>query len=261
MNSPITKEEAIELVKGPLGDAALKSVAKFAAPVFWESRRKKESSPITNGTIFLADFGQGCFAVTANHVYQGYLEDKAEFPKTTCWIAPEAFEAGGKDAIPFDLEERVIDQLEDPDIATFKVAENEADAIGTSITSLWPPIPPKTGQAVVFTGYPGNERLEIGPRELRFSPLPALMIATSVNERQISCQFEREYLVQAAGFQEPRPHYETGGMSGGPLFTVVERNGLWRWHLGAVIKEGNASLDIVTAVPADRILMDGRLRR
>ncbi len=261
MNSPITKKEAIELVKGPLGDAALKSVAKFAAPVFWESRRKKESSPITNGTMFLADFGKGCFAVTANHVYQGYLNDKAEFPKTTCWIAPEAFEAGGKDAIPFDLEERLIDQLEDPDIATFKVAENEADAIGTSITSLWPPILPEIGQPVVFAGYPGNERLKVGPRELSFAPLPALMIATSVSERQISCQFEREYLVQAPGFQELGPHYETGGMSGGPLFTVVERNGISRWHLGAVIKEGNASLDIVTAAPADCILKDGRLRR
>jgi hypothetical protein len=261
MNSPITKKEAIELVKGPLGDAALKTVAKFAAPVFWESQRKKESSPITNGTIFLADFGQGCFAVTANHVYEGYLEDKAEFPKTTCWIAPEAFEAGGKDAIPFDLEERLIDRLEDADIATFKVAEREADAIGTSITTCWPPILPEIGQPVVFTGYPGNERLEIGPRELSFAPLPALMIATSVSERQISCQFEREYLVQAPGFQELGPHYETGGMSGGPLFTVVERNGIWRWHLGAVIKEGNASLDIVTAAPADRILIDGRLRR
>ena len=118
MNSPITKEEAIELIKGPFGDAALKTVAKFAAPVFWESPRKKESSPITIGTMFLADFGQGCFAVTANHVYQHYLEDKAVLPNTTCWVAPEAFEAGGKDSIPFDLEERLINRLEDPDIAT-----------------------------------------------------------------------------------------------------------------------------------------------
>ena len=121
MNSPITKEAAIELVKGPLGDAVLKSVAKFAAPIFWESQRKKESSLITNGTMFLANFGEGCFAVTANHVYEGYFEDKAEFPKTTCWIAPEAFDAGGKDAIPFDLEERLIDRLDDPDIATLKL--------------------------------------------------------------------------------------------------------------------------------------------
>ena len=261
MNSPITKKEAIEQIKGPRGDAALKSVAKYAAAIFWESRRKNESSQITNGTMFLADFGQGCFAVTANHVYQGYLEDKAEFPKTTCLIGPEAFEAGGKDAIPFDLEERLIDSLEDLDIATFKVTEIEAEAIGTSKTSLWPPILPEIGQSVVFAGYPANERQEVGPRELCFTVFPALMIATSVSERQISCQFEREYLVQAPGFQEPPPHYETGGMSGGPLFTVVERNGIECWHLGGVIKEGNALLDIVTAAPADRILRDGRLRR
>ncbi len=261
MNSPITKEKAIELVKGPLGDAVLKSVAKYAAPIFWESQSKKKPSPITNGTMFLADFGEGCFAVTANHVYEGYLKDKAEFPKTTCLIAPEAFEAGGKDTIPFDLEERLIDRLEDPDIATFNVTESEAEAIGTTKTMLWPPILPEIGQAVVFTGYPGNEILEVGHRELSFAPFPALMIATSVSEQQISCQFEREYLALAPGFQEPRPHYETGGMSGGPLFTVIERNGISRWHLGAVIKEGNASLDILTAAPADCILQDGRLRR
>ncbi len=115
--------------------------------------------------------------------------------------------------------------------------------------------------STVTVGSPGISPLKVGPRELSFAPLPALMIATSVSDRQISCQFEREYLVQAPGFQEPRPHYETGGMSGGPLFTVVERGGISRWHLGAVIKEGNASLDIVTAAPADCILKDGRLRR
>lgn len=261
MNPPITKEEAIELVRGPLGDAALKSVAKFAAPIFWESRPKKESSPIKNGTVFLADFGEGCFAVTADHVYQSYLGDKAAIPQTPCWIAPEAFDDGAKDAIAFDLEERLIDRLEDIDIATFRVTESEANAIGTSITSLWPPIVPGIGQAVVFSGYPGNERLEVGPRELSFAPYPALTIAKSVSERQITCQFEHEYLVQAPGFQEPKPFFETGGMSGGPLFTVVERNGISRWHLGGVIKEGNSSLDILIASRADCILKDGRLRR
>lgn len=261
MTGSITKEEAIALVTGPFGDATLKSVAKFAAPVFWEAQRNEKVDTITSGTTFLADYGKGCFAITANHVYEDYLRNKTETPETICWIAPEAFEAGGKDAIPFDLEKRLIDRLEDIDIATFRVSETEAELIGTSITTAWPPILPETGKAVVFSGYPGIERLEIGTRELSFAPFPCLTIATNVSERQISCQFEREYLAQAPGFQEPRPHYETGGMSGGPLFTVIERNGISRWHLGGVIKEGNATFEIVVAAPANCILKDGQLRR
>jgi len=200
MIDSISKEQATELIKGPYGDALLKSVAKRAAPVLWEAQCDEFVGTITNGTIFLVDYGLGCFAVTANHDYQGYLDEKAKVPGLNCWIAPEAFEGGGKDAIPFDLEERLIDLLEDPDIATFRVSEGEAEAIGTAITTVWPPILPETGKAVLFSGYPGIERLEIGPRELSFAPFPCLMTATNVSERQVSCQFEREYLVQAPGF-------------------------------------------------------------
>lgn len=260
MTGKISKEKAIELVKGPLGDATLKSVAKYAAPIFWETRDVDDAITLTNGTIFVVDYGHGCFGVTANHVFEAFLDDKQKNPQTLCFIGPEDFDGGGKDALSFDIEERLIDRSIEIDIATFQFSREEAEKIGTSISTLWPPILPNVGQGVVFTGYPGLARQMLTPRDVSFSPYPALTIAETVTERQVSCQLKREYLVQAPGFHAPPKNFETGGMSGGPLFTVVEENGLTRWHLGGVIKEGNATFKIIYAAPSDRIQRNGTLR-
>ena len=110
MSSPLTREEAIELAKGPLGDVALKEVSGFVFPIFWISPEKTDPSPFSNGSMFIADFGERLFAITANHVYEGYLKDKAAFPDTQCMIAPKAFAIHPKDAIPFEPEKRLIDR-------------------------------------------------------------------------------------------------------------------------------------------------------
>ena len=53
----------------------------------------------------------------------------------------------------------------------------------------------------------------------------------------------------------------TGGLSGGPLFTVVDSHDTSNWHLGGVIALGSSALDILRACPADRLQPDGTLRR
>ena len=126
--------------------------------------------------------------------------------------------------------------------------------------SLWPPLIPEEGGGVAFAGFPGHERIFEPPATFNFAPYPALTIATSVSERQISCQIERDYLVRSPGFGEPPLGYDFGGMSGGPLFNTVERGGVLIWYLGGVLKEGHADLEILTASRADFILRDGALR-
>ena len=259
--TPITKEDAIRLVEGPFGEATLKSVAQYAAPIFWELGSGSPDVSITNGTIFIVRTEKRLFGVTANHVIQSYLEEIATTPELPCWIAPEDFNGSGKEAIPIKIGERIIDRLERPDLATFELSEDEVQSIGSTVSTNWPPVTPREEQAIVFAGYPGNERLEIGEMELSFAPFPALTIAKSVRDTQIACQFEYEHLVTTQGFQRPPEDIDTGGMSGGPLFSVIEKNGILRWHLGGVIAEGNAALGILTAAPAHYILEDGQLLR
>ncbi len=130
----------------------------------------------------------------------------------------------------------------------------------TSIT-VWPPVIPEVGKGIAFAGFPGRERLLVGPRELSFAVYTGLAVATSVNERHISCRFDREFLVPAPGFGLPAPNYDTAGISGAPLLTVVERNGLQHWALGGVVSEGSSNLEILLAARADCVLPDGTLRR
>ena len=258
----MTPDQAKELIAGPFGEAALKAVAGYVSPIFWavEDEEGREFVP-NNGTIFFVDAGHGAFGVTANHVYQGYLDAKAAYPRVDCGIGRQCFVAPPSATLPFDPEARLIDQSQDPDIATFRITAEELKQLGTTTITVWPPVIPEVGQSIAFAGFPGRERRPVGPRELSFAPYPVLVVATSVNERYISCRFDREFLVPAPGFGLPAPNYDTGGISGAPLLTVVERNGLQHWALGGVVCEGNPNLEIILAARADCILPDGKLRR
>ena len=258
----MTPDEAKELIAGPLGDAALKAVAGYVSPIFWavEDEEGREFVP-NNGTIFFVDAAQGAFAVTANHVYQGYLDAKAAYPRVDCGIGSQSFDAPPSAPLPFDPEARLIDRSQDLDIATFRMKAEELMQLRTTSITVWPPVIPEVGKAIAFAGFPGHERLHVGPRELSFAVYPGLAVATSVNERHISCKLDREFLVPAPGFDLPAPNYDMSGISGAPLLTVVERNGLQHWALGGVVSEGNANFEIFLAARADCLLPDGTLRR
>ena len=262
VETPMTPDEAKELVSGPLGEAALKAVAGYVSPIFWVVQNEDGEDIVpNNGTMFFVDAGQGAFAVTANHVYQGYLDALSAHRLAECVILPKSFDGPARQPLPFDPETRLIDRSPDPDIATFRMTAEELERLGTTTITAWPPVIPEEGKGILFAGFPGHERMLTAPFELSFAVYPGLAVATSVTEWQISCQFEQEYAVQTQGFQLPPPHYGTDGMSGAPLLTVVERNELQHWALGGVIYEGSPNLDILFAARADYILPDGKLRQ
>lgn len=85
----------------------------------------------------------------------------------------------------------------------------------------------------------------------------------------ISSLIEREHLMDVLGTGLPPEKYNFGGMSGGPMLTVVEHKGIRGWRLAGVIYDGpNPSadpaqwidgLEIIKARRADFILPDGTL--
>ena len=81
-----------------------------------------------------------------------------------------------------------------------------------------------------------------------------------MNDRHISCQSGQEPAVNADGFRLPPRYYDTGGMSGGPLFTVGETREPSGWRLGGVISQGSTALGILRASLAECLLPDGGLR-
>jgi hypothetical protein len=109
----------------------------------------------------------------------------------------------------------------------------------------------------------------LSPREISFGAAPGSGIASSVSEKDISSQIERERLIAVLGQGLPPENFDFGGISGSPMLSVVEQNGLRSWSLAGVIYEGPnpssdaaqaiAGLEIIRARRAHFILPDGTL--
>ncbi|MCH7637172.1 MAG: hypothetical protein IIA12_05815 [Proteobacteria bacterium] len=94
-------------------------------------------------------------------------------------------------------------------------------------------------------------------------------VASSVSEADISSLIEREHLIATLGQEVPDSNYDFRGMSGGPMLSVIEKNGLRTWALAGVIYEGPnpsrnheesiAGLQIMRARRAHYIRPDGTL--
>jgi hypothetical protein len=235
-----------------------------AAYVTWWLWRTQETNPMTplrpsQGSMFFLDCGQGAFAVTADHVYEGYLEDRAARRVRSCQIGNVAFD---------DPEDRLIARGKHLgiDIATFCVTPEEIDGAGKLIlkgtVGAWP-APPNVGEVVFFGGFPGRERIPIAAHEISFGLYSAMVPVTSHTDYQICCQLNRESRVDVPGLGLPLEGYDLGGVSGGPMLQPVYRDGMWGWRLVGVLSEAVAasSFERVTAVRAHFILPDGRLSR
>ncbi|MGD1035609.1 MAG: serine protease [Roseiarcus sp.] len=261
-----TREEAKRLVAAGLRKAEVELVALFAAPIFWVLRTD-EGEFLKNGTTFFLDAGQGVFGVTAAHVVTECFHDCQSDAFVGCFVGGE-----GR-VIEIKLNERIIDGNPDLDIATFRFSEDEVKQVGHSILTgyqkEWPPILPLRGRGVAYAGFPGKERRVLAPRQISFGVIAATGAATSVHEDGLSIQLERDMFVLAFGDSTPPENFNFGGMSGGPVITIVETNLIRSYMPAGVIfggpnvsgKEGEAiaGFEVIRARPIHYIMPDGTL--
>jgi hypothetical protein len=168
------------------------------------------------GSMFFLDCGRGPFAVTAGHVFERFVEDRAQYRVRSCQIGN----------IAFNPEERLIAWGKNLglDIATFQVTPEEIAATGKRIVqgaeAAWPP-PPNPNEVVFFGGFPGYERDPIGPHEMVFGLHSAMPGLASFTEHQLCCQFVRENWIDVRGIGVPPVGYDLGGVSGGPMLQPI----------------------------------------
>lgn len=210
--------------------------------------------------MFFLDCGGGCFAVTAAHVYEGYLSAKGAHARLVCQVGD----------VPIDPAAALIDWDLDMDIATFRFSAARVREAGkvvmTGCQPSWPPYPPQVDRGVVFAGFPGVERQRVARRAISWGIYTAGTVASSVSERDVSCAFERDNWIDVMGTGLPPEGYDMGGISGGPMLMIVERRGLRSYCLAGVVyqgpnAEGIAGFEAVRARRAHFILPDGRLDR
>jgi hypothetical protein len=225
---------------------------------------------VRNGTAFFLDTGQAVFGVTARHVISQMRSDREEHGIFATQISTQPGVA-----IDFDGPNRIIDEDEGIDIATFRIETDQIERSGKTVLhghqSGWPPPPPQQDRGVYYSGYPEIESLWQAPGEVNFGAAPGSSVASSVNDHTISTQIARERLIAVLGGGIPPENYNFSGMSGGPMLTVVQGTLRGR-RLAGVIYEGPniyntaerpgiKGLEIIRARRADFIKSDGTLDR
>lgn len=241
-------------------------VASLVVPLFWVIRDENGQIRPRNGTAFFLDAGNGSFAVTANHVIEGWRRDRSERKASPLHLGSEYH-------LDLDKRNAIIAAHEEIDIATFRVSETEIRATGKTVyrgyQKTWPPRAPEEGKGIYYAGFPGVGTIPAAPDEFSFVVATGGGIATSVSEKDVSNLIEREHIFATLGDGVPPENYDFRGMSGGPMLAVFDYKGVRVSALAGVLYEGpNASpdseqaiagLEIVRARRAHFILPDGSL--
>ena len=247
------QKDAIELLRGQYGREIANVASSYTSPIYWISPRNRK---INNGSIFFLDFGDRPFAVTADHVYQGYLDSKDNDPSTKCQIGN----------IVFSPLERLIDRDKELDIATFFVEKTEIEIDNKTVHMVdinsWPPKPPEVGKGIFFAGYPGEDRtVQIkNGFEINFGTYVGVLVATTIKDRDIICQYEREEVINMFGDSVLPYPQSLSGLSGAPLWTLVQTHN-FSWRLGGIIYQFSSEFELLYARRPDCLLADGRIKR
>jgi hypothetical protein len=162
----LSREEAIAIMRGGLGEAELALAGSFCAPLYWVTGRMPDRSPIAqNGTAFFVNAGQGVFGVTACHVVHGWIRARREGAGPLCV-------ATNGNPLVIDWPERVIAAHSGIDIATFRISEQEVAALGkvvlTGYQRRWPPKPPAMNCGIYFAGFPQAGTRPMGAQGISF---------------------------------------------------------------------------------------------
>ena len=247
---PITEAMARELI-GVIGAPSRQFIASCCVPLFWFVGADPSRQILANGTVTMIRTPKGVLGLTADHVVEEGLA---------------AFDSGGvciqlADASAHDLRDRLIARSKELDLATFNMT-GLIDRLGwpdkAPLTS-WPPAPPQEGRGVMISGYPGIERQTRGKYAVSFGLFTALAVARTVTDDQISCLFEREYMVDTNDIATMPPNTDLGGISGGPVITTLESgNHIVTFRLGGIVSEAHPGLEKVFAKRVDLIDANGR---
>ena len=226
------------VLENSLGPEVLHDGLQFAVPFWWVFLDQNREANLRSGSAFLVDRGQGVLAITAAHVFRGYCEAKSGAHGIVCQLG---------DAL-FDPEACLIAFNEDLDIATFAVDADLLAQIDKPVVrpdlSSWAPLEPHEREFAFFAGFPAQSR-GMSPTGRTFAAVPyfAMPPMTRVTDRQITCRFEREKLIDFSGSGLPPEGYDIGGVSGGPLLmpTLTDQGIIWRFA-GVVVEAAAGEL-------------------
>jgi hypothetical protein len=247
-------ERRIKFLQDGFGHRMNMWAAGHVSCIWFMERMLFGRSRVRNGSIFFLGLGDRLFAVTAAHVFDGYLAAKRKAPSTICRIGN----------LEFDPERRLVGRRPSIDIATFDFSYDELRAVQKQALLVdpndWPPPHPFSGQGAIVSGFPGSLRLWTNWNAVNFGLYSGHLRINNASDRSITCPFEREYWIDTMGHGLPAEGLDLGGISGGPLLMPMETGGSWSLQLAGVVSEApSGSFETVVSVPAHFIASDGTI--
>lgn len=244
----------------------LNGIREFAmarsAPFFWSAQMEGPNPRLLrNGTITYVATGQQELGVTNAHVYDTYIEHRAEHGNDC-----EA-QFGGNTIYP---EQRLIDRHKDLDLTTLNVPKvfldsGKGDWKQHNRPASWPPAPLKDGELVIYGGYPGALREpKTGEITMPFQSFTTWKPQVTASNIILHVDFPNLFW---PGHEEKRMNEDLSGISGGPVFRLNEISNpetgailKVSFELVGIIYEYSTMMDSVLARPIHHVLSDGQLK-
>lgn len=265
----MSEEERKQILSGGFSRWKMEQSARYVAPFWWIEPRQSRvlitppNPRIHNGSAFFAEIEGKLLCITAAHVYRGFLEARKHYPGLWCRLGAGDFAFDPEACFCDSGDERQLGN--NIDIATFHITPDILSAIDKEPIIVpkgsWPPRHPFSQQESSVVGFPASLRLWADARSISFGYYYGSPRVGTATDRQITLPFEREYWVDALGHGIPPKGMDLGGMSGGPLLFVTEKDRDWSFNIGGVISEmpPSAYYETMIAVPAHFIDTDGRI--
>jgi hypothetical protein len=108
----------------------------------------------------------------------------------------------------------------------------------------------------MYGGYPAINRKDLPPGnvEVKFAWFAGKL--QSASDRNVGMVLQLETSASISRERIP-PNADLGGMSGGPVFRIVDKNGIERLELAAIIYEYSPVNEIALAHPLVDLSQDG----
>lgn len=211
-------------------------VRSHAAPIWWWDDSQKDACVAHSGTITFVGVGQRTLGITANHVVQAYLRDKAANAEIKCQIG----------SVRVELENYIACTLPALDLAAIELSPILLPATRALVhaPAVWPVEALEEDELVIMGGYPGDRRVEHAQAlTTDFVAFIGRVSSASETHAAVLLNLQHSYWPQGVSLgHDP----DLGGMSGGPVFRL-RTNPIESLEFAGVIYESSRTFEIVRA--------------
>jgi len=211
-----------------------KIIAVHVIPIWAVRSDGRKPLIVCNGSAFLLNIGRKTFLVTARHVYKEYIDTRAIYADTICFLG----------TMRFTLEDKLICEDKAYDIATFKINEEEIVELKKygkipiiESESEWPLKQSEIKKYALVMGFPGDGRKMLPYRgnsivQTEWHGVIIWGTVTAKNDTSITMIPQQEIL-----------NWTLGGCSGGPMLTLIKlKGGIPTWRLTGIIYESSPGI-------------------